>query len=247
MTEESSYTEPDNDQRYMVTDHIEIVRALRGLAKRKNHLLRAIIRGGEEVPSMVLGIDSDADRVYVDCSASVHDNRRLAESSRVHFVTVVDGVKIAWVSTSINKTTFDGNDAFEVPIPTEMQRLQRRECYRVDTPITNPIMCKLHFDDGKTMDLALVDVSIGGIGVSLPDSATTNLERGTTFPGCRIDFPGVGVVDVTLHVQMTWEVTMKNGNKSMRAGLEFVDLRSGTESMIQRYMIRLERERINNT
>jgi c-di-GMP-binding flagellar brake protein YcgR len=246
MAENTKSSEPDDDNRYLVADRNEIVRIFRGVAKRKGHLLRAILREGNELPSMVLGIDPDADALYVDCTASASDNRRIEESSRIHYVTMIDGVKIEWISSRADKTQFEGRDAFQLSIPEQVQRVQRRDCYRLDTPLNNPIICTVRLADGQTLDVTLVDVSVGGIGVALPESAEENLERGAVFPGCRIDFPGIGVVDVTLRVQMTWEIIMKNGNKSRRAGLEFVDLRLGTESLIQRYMVKLERERITN-
>ena len=56
----------------------------------------------------------------------------------------------------------------------------------------------------------------------------------------------MGTAEFTLSIQSTWEVTMKNGLKSLRAGCQFVDMRASTEALIQRYIIKLERERIAN-
>lgn len=246
MAEDSNNAQSKGDDRFLVTDRQEIVRIFRGLAKKKGHLLRAIMREGSELPSMVLGVAPETDGLYVDCTASASDNRRLEGSGRIHFVTMVEGVKIEWISNQAKQTVFEGRSAFELPIPAQVQRVQRRECYRLDTPLNNPLTCALRLENAEVLVVTIVDVSIGGIGVSLPDSAEKNLERGAIFPGCKIDLPGAGEVDVTLRVQMTWEITLKNGNQSRRAGLEFVDLRTGAESMIQRYMVKLERERINN-
>jgi c-di-GMP-binding flagellar brake protein YcgR len=236
----------NGDDRFQVTDRQEIVRIFRGLAKKKGHLLRAILREGSELPSMVLGIVPEANGLYVDCTASTSDNKRLEGSGRIHFVTMVEGVKIEWISSQARQTVFEGKTAFELPIPTQVQRVQRRECYRLDTPLNNPLTCALRLEDGESLVVNIVDISVGGVGVSLPDSAEKNLERGAVFPGCKIDLQGMGVIDVTLRVQMTWDITLKNGNLSRRAGLEFVDLRSAVESMVQRYMVKLERDRINN-
>jgi c-di-GMP-binding flagellar brake protein YcgR len=42
-------------------------------------------------------------------------------------------------------------------------------------------------------------------------------------------------------------VTLRNGNKSLRAGCQFIDMRPNIQSMIQRYIIKLERDRIVHT
>jgi len=53
-------------------------------------------------------------------------------------------------------------------------------------------------------------------------------------------------VEATLRIQNTFEVTLKNGHKSLRSGCQFVDLRPAMQSLIQRYILKLERERIAN-
>jgi hypothetical protein len=68
---------------------------------------------------------------------------------------------------------------------------------------------------------------------------------GSTYPGCRIELPGVGTLELTLGIQSLFEVTLKNGAKSLRSGCQFVNLHPSMETLIQRYILRLERDRIN--
>ena len=125
--------------------------------------------------------------------------------------------------------------------------MQRREYYRLTTPIINPLKCQVPVGDGRSVEVPLSDIGAGGIGLIIGNPPGVTLQGGEVFPGCRINLPGVGVLEATLRVQTTFEVTLKNGSKILRSGCQFVDLRPAMQSLIQRYIIKLERERIANS
>ena len=146
-----------------------------------------------------------------------------------------------WASSAVESAEFEGRRAFRVAIPEKLQRIQRRGSYRVNTPITNPVMCWVPIRPDHEVDLPLVDICVEGIGVILPSTPEPAIQKYAEFKNCRIEHPDLGVVVVTLIVQNVWEVTLKNGSKSPRAGLEFVDIQAGTESIIQRFVYKMER------
>jgi c-di-GMP-binding flagellar brake protein YcgR len=55
--------------------------------------------------------------------------------------------------------------------------------------------------------------------------------------------PGTGEFAVGLNVCTTFEITLKNGRLTHRAGCQFIDLPSSVETAIQRYIIQVDRER----
>jgi len=233
----------DDDKKFTVNDRTEIIRILRGLA-RDLHTLSAVFHAGQDILlTAVLGVDPKENAVYLDTNTNQALNRRLLSSKRTIFVSNVDGVKVQWVSTEVDMGAFEGREAFRVAIPETLQRVQRRGLFRINTPLINPVMCKIPAA-GQVVEVALVDICGEGIGVVLPTPPVPEIERGAQFEGCTIDFPDIGVVQVTLFVQSVWEVALKNGMTSRRAGLEFVDMRSGTQSRVQRYINMLQRNRI---
>ena len=248
MTQESkNNVHSDDDKKFTVTDHTEIIRILRGLARGLD-TVSAIYHGGSDIMlTAVLDIDPQQNIVYLDTNVSEATNNRLRASKRTIFVSVTDGVKVQWVSTEINFTEFEGRGAFSIAIPETLQRVQRRGLFRINTPLINPLMCKIQITENLTVDVALVDICAEGIGILLPDPLVTELERGARFEQCSINFPEIGVVPMTLIVQSVWEITLKNGSLSRRAGLEFADMRSSSQSKVQRYINTLQRIRINNT
>lgn len=235
-----------DDARFLVHNPLEILRTLRGLINRRAMVSAFFDSGNELLLTSVLDVEPDDNAVLLDYGSNDVLNRHILASEKIIFVTSLDSVKIQWVSNKIEDATFEGSSAFRIAIPSQVLRLQRREYYRLTTPVVSPLKCKIPTPDGKTVEVSLADISAGGIGVVIAQPLGVIFEVGSVFPGCRVELPGVGTAEFTLSIQSTWEVTLKNGNKSLRAGCEFVDMRPGSQAMIQRYIIKLERERIAN-
>lgn len=239
---------PD-DSRFLVNSTLDIVRTLRGLNHR-NEMVSAFFNAGNDLLlTSVLDVQPENNAVILDCGSNDVLNQRILKAEKIIFVTTLDSVKIQWVSNQISTDIFEKRAAFRIAIPNQILRLQRRECYRLNTPLINPLKCiiPLGEENNASIEVVLADISAGGIGIIIPPSTGVGFEAGTVFPGCRIELPGVGAAEFTISIQSTWDVTMKNGHKNMRAGCKFTDMRPGIQSLIQRYIIKLERERLANT
>jgi c-di-GMP-binding flagellar brake protein YcgR len=136
-------------------------------------------------------------------------------------------------------TTLDGRAAFRVRLPTEMLRLQRREYFRVRTPLTGQAACLVPASRGnaKYESLQVVNISVGGLAVmSYPQNF--ELPVGEAIRDCFLDLPGVGPVNISFRV-----VNVYDGDGSVRrCGCEFVDLTPQARTMVQRYVNRVEAE-----
>jgi hypothetical protein len=94
----------------------------------------------------------------------------------------------------------------------------------------------------EMVELQALDISIGGLAafVQLPESL---LEIGTRFPGASLQL-GVGSsFPVELELRNVNDVRLRNGTDTTRAGFMFVDLPESAQQQIQRYLMRVERER----
>jgi c-di-GMP-binding flagellar brake protein YcgR len=234
---------PDDSQ-FLLHNKLEIVRTLRGLISHHEMVSAFFSEGRELLLTSVLHVDSDTDSVLLDYGSNSELNQKILLAERIIFVTSLEKVKVQWVGGAIAKDTWEGRDAFRIVLPSEMLRLQRREYFRLTTPVMNPLKCKIPASQGLSIEVALADISAGGIGVVISQPLGVGFEVGAVFPGCRVELPGIGTAEFTLEIRSTWEITMKNGAKSLRAGCQFVDMRPGMQALIQRYIIKLERERI---
>ena len=166
-------------------------------------------------------------------------------AGKLIFITSHDQVKVQCVSHGIEKIRFEGRDAFSVGIPASLLRMQRRDYYRITTPAVNPLKCTIPMPAGHhpaTIEVVLLDISCGGISV-IDHPHKIDFTPGTTYRNCRIDLPGIGTVNATVKVKSTFEVTLKNGVPCKRCGCEFVAMPENMLAMIQRYIMKLEREK----
>jgi c-di-GMP-binding flagellar brake protein YcgR len=239
-------TSTPDDARFLVTNPLEVARTLRGLSSRTEMVSAFFNAGNDLLLTSVVDVQPEKNAVMLDYGSNDVLNQKILKAEKIIFVTSLDNVKVQWVSNQITADQFGGRSAFRIPFPSQVLRLQRREYYRLTTPVISPIKCRIPTGQGASVEVALADISAGGIGVVISQPLGVSFEVGAKFPGCRVDLPGIGTAEFTISIQSIWEVTMKNGLKSMRAGCQFIDMRAGMQSLIQRYIIKLERERIAN-
>lgn len=237
-------TSTPEDTRFLVHNRLDILRILRGLAHR-NEMVSAFFNHGQDLLlTSVLDVDADKNLVFLDYGSNETFNKRILATEKIIFVTSLDSVKVQFVTHQIESTTFDNGNAFQIKLPDQILQLQRREYYRLTTPIANPLKCQVPMGEGRSIEIPLSDIGAGGIGIIIGSPPGVEFKPGDMMPGCRINLPGVGVLEATLRIQSTFEVTLKNGHKTLRSGCQFVDLRPAMQALIQRYIIKLERERI---
>lgn len=237
---------PDQDE-YRVTNRVEIIRALRGLIHQRAMVNAFFNMDNDMVLTSVIDVDADNDLVYLDYGPNDTMNRLMTQGE-VTFMSSPGSVKVQFSVRRVTVANHGGMPAFRMPVPEKMLLLQRREFHRVDTPVANPVMCDIPSPKGGYIKLPLSDISVGGISMTIGNSEADKLfPKGTVIPGCKIAIPEMGFLEVTLNVQAIFPITRKDGTKVPHIGCAFVDLRLPMESMIQRYMIKLERARLANT
>ncbi|MDP1957543.1 MAG: PilZ domain-containing protein, partial [Rhodocyclaceae bacterium] len=140
----------------------------------------------------------------------------------------------------------DGRPAFRAALPAEVLRIQRREYYRLTTPIARPLTCMvpIPLPDGSLHGhkANVFDISGGGLGISAP-AESIPFGTDSVFPDCHLVLPEVGSVTGTLKVKSLFDITLRSGARTRRAGCEFVKLPGPMTTLIQRYIIKVERER----
>ena len=235
----------ENQSPYQVDSRREIIALLRGL-KDGNQLISMLIHDGAEVfITSILDVDDSSNTVIVDCAPGQFSNQRIVEAPRVSFEGLLDKIGIQFSTAGIQKTDFENRPALKFAIPNSLIRLQRREYYRINTPLSSPI--KAHFpveanENTEIFKLMLVDISCGGIAV-LDEKKTLDCTVGKTYEHCKVDLPTIGLVDVVLQIRNSQELVLLNGKTNRRVGCQFVNLSNSVLTSIQRYIMKLERER----
>ena len=236
--------ELENWHDFEVESRREIFSLLRGIGE-KNQLIRMLVQGEADVcVTSILDVDEHSNSVLLDCSIDSEQNKRVLGSRRLSFETSLDKVRILFAADHIEAAEFEGNPAFRIAIPATLIRLQRREYYRIATPVSNPVRVTIPLpaELGGSTSFPLADISCGGIAM-LDNRMLLGDTIGKTYADCKIDLPEMGQVKTGLQVRNSLDLTLLNNKTNRRLGCEFVDISRGNLAYVQRYITKLERER----
>jgi len=236
--------EPAEFNQFMLRTHTEIQVVLRGLYDHVSQMTVFFNEGKDMLITTLAEVGDD--HLILDYGPSSEMNRKALEAEKHFCVSTLEKVRVQFILRGFSKVEHEGRTAFRCALPDEVLRLQRREFYRLVTPIMRPLKCTMPIrlaDDSVCIHEASVfDISGGGLGVSAPDKGIL-FERDMEFPSCRVDLPEVGFVVGTLRVRSVFDVVLRSGAHTRRAGCEFVKLPGPMATLIQRYIIKVERER----
>lgn len=235
----------ENQSSFLVESRREMLALLRGL-KEHNQLISMMINEGAEVfVTSILELDDLNNTITIDSSPSQAANQRIIEAPRVFFEGLLDRISIQFSSSSMQRTTYEGREALKCSVPVSMIRLQRRENYRINTPLSNPIRCLIPLEidsEYETMKFSLVDISCGGVAI-LDEKRILDINVGQIYDDCQINLPGIGQIDMALQIRNSQDLMLLNGKTTRRVGCEFIGASTATLASVQRYIMKLERER----
>ena len=245
---QSSLPESDEeDDRFLLTGHTEVVFALNGLIHRGELVTVSFNQGADLILTTLLSVNRDNHTLVFDWGGSEENNRKLLKSGRNIFVAKPDGIKVQFVTSRVVEATFGGHKALVTDLPQRIVRLQRRESFRVLTPLGARLACRIIVEEKAAPLLIPVhDLGIDGVGLSLPDSIPA-FEPGTRLAGLRIDLSDAGEISCSAQVRHVTVMDARGSGPVIRAGLRFDSLPHEMQARIQRYIVAIERARRSMT
>lgn len=237
----NTHISPEDSERYRVTHLPTIERILKEVLDAKAIVSLYVDHGQDFMLSSIVALDTEKGVLMLEQGVDQDFNQQLLKAGQLICTATHDQVHIQFTGTDLKATTLENEPVFQVAIPKELVRLQRRDAYRLATSVVNPVKCMINTGD-RFLETVVIDISIGGIGI-LAYEGSGLLKAGESYHGCRIALPGTGEFAVSLNVCTTFDVALKNGRITHRAGCQFIDLPPSVETEIQRYIIRVERER----
>lgn len=184
--------------------------------------------------------------LWIDVPPSEEVLQLLLQCARLSFVGMLDKVTLRFSSGPPLLGTHDGRPALRVPLPERLLHLQRREIMRREPP-PGALNCLVPARDrtrnAPPITTTIRDIGGGGLAVLVADDALV-LATGDLLPGCVIDLPGLGSVEVTLRVCHVRHVHQR-GKDVLQAGCEFIDLPAAAQAKLFRYLMQLDREQLS--
>ncbi len=237
----------DDFSEYEMTPHAETVSILRGMCEAGSLITIYFNQGRDFLLTTLLEVSPDGNTMIFEYGSNMEANRKLLQVDKIVCASSKNKVKIRFALDGVRPVKYVARDAFLADVPEALFRLQRRDHYRLPASLANPIKARipLRREDGsiRTAQAVLFDISGGGISlvVALGD---VNFEIDAQFFGVSIELPEVGLVSFDLRVRNICDITASGGKILRRAGCEFIKLSIPTTSLIQRYIIQTERDRL---
>ena len=232
----------DQYSEYLLHSPREILAVLRQVVAQGD-LVTIYFNSGKDFLLTTLLAVNDRE-LLLDRGSSEEMNRRALETGKIFCITRHDKVKLQFILTGVRETQHEGRSVFSAALPETLLRLQRREYFRLRTPITRPLPCDIPvvMSDGSVQIYPhdVIDISIGGLSLQIDQVPFVPDQE---WPDCTLDLPQIGVINTTLRIVNIYETILRNGQPSLRAGCQFVDLPITSQNLIQRYIVRMERER----
>ncbi len=239
----SPFPEPESPdlESFMVYARVEIIAMLRQLMQH-NVLVSAYYDKNQGCAvTALLAVNPDFEELVFDLPSEAYAARKLLASEGVIFVAFVESIKMQFTVTGAAPTQHDGKPAFRVRLPEQVLRLQRRDYFRVKTPIAKPAHCLVPMseDNQRYEKLRMLDISVGGCALQT-SAERFALKSGQDLNGCILDLPGIGGINVNIKVRHV--EPMQRDPAQLRAGCEFVNVAPQARLNLQRYVNKLDAE-----
>ena len=181
--------------------------------------------------------DPENRRFLIDQPKEVPLNH-LKASGRIRVQAVIDQL-VSWFYVDHLKEKIEGTDRyFEVPYPAQIDRLQRRNVFRVRIP--PDVIGVVEFFQPTTSTLLvgrLDDLSAGGCAIALRPEQAVGLEQGVQLSPVKLAIDGFADLSVSLVIRNQRIVSPGE----WIFGAEFVDLGPLESQQLDRVVMQLQR------
>lgn len=237
------------DSQFRIGSKREVQSILNGIAQDGMQAALYYDDGNDFILTTILKVNEQG--VWLDVSSMAASNQRILRSNKIVFISSHNLVKVQFVASRIENALLENRAAFYLPLPDSLLRIQRREYFRLTTPASSPLRCIIpvappaDLDEPATpmlkREVTIMDISGGGVAL-VCEAHDTELQPGEVYADCKIRLPGIGTISATIKVKNSFEVTLRNGRVSKRAGCEFTRLSGEAATLLQRYVAHLQSE-----
>ena len=231
-----------NESDYLIRNKQQIINHLNLLIKQKC-LITLYFGENESFLTTLVAIDPEKNILIFDYGPKEYLNQRVPHTIEVDFRTVYAGIQVAFEGSKIKKAKHLGEAVFSMPVPETIMWRQRRQFYRVKSPLSKASFLRLTLEDYPPAELKLYDLSITGFSFLYdPDELAGILTLHSEFKDCRLILENTAEDTVSFEIFNIIPLNPNKPDKTKKIGCKFTSITPVFESGIQRYMQQIERE-----
>jgi len=179
----------------------QIVSHLSLLVKNKCLLSARFGANNESYITTLLSVNEGNNTVVLDYGPKEDLNQRILNAGKVSFDTDYNGIKVSFAGTELKKIAHKGDSAFSMSIPRSLYWMQRREYYRVKSPLSKPSYCQLIVEGREPVNLKLYDISLTGFAMlNVSKEVSDLLIPGTSFSQCKLILSEAGESPISFEI-----------------------------------------------
>ncbi|WP_027149403.1 flagellar brake protein [Methylobacter tundripaludum] len=221
----------------------QIVSHLSLLVKNKCLLSARFGANNESYITTLLSVNEGNNTVVLDYGPKEDLNQRILNAGKVSFDTDYNGIKVSFAGTELKKIAHKGDSAFSMSIPRSLYWMQRREYYRVKSPLSKPSYCQLIVEGREPVNLKLYDISLTGFAMlNVSKEVSDLLIPGTSFSQCKLILSEAGESPISFEICAKYIINPDKPQKIQKIGCKFNKITRSVEEVIQRYMHQIQRE-----
>jgi len=168
------------------------------------------------------------------------DNAAMVEADQLSFSSLPGAIETRFVTYGAKRVYFNNRPAFEASFPSTLIHVQRRQHFRVHTPIMDPFVAVGTNAHGAHFRFELQDMSLGGVAVRTHDSRYANIATGTILHDVELQLGHFGSVKLDLEVMAPREAKNAKGDALYVIGCRFVERNGVADRLLQRVIMHLE-------
>lgn len=154
------------------------------------------------------------------------------------FTAVRPGAKLQFTLDAQWDDTASGLPRFASPLPEDFLRLQRRAFERLDAPLGRDFGAEfIHL--GQRFQLAVSDLSAGGIGLRASPRQAAMLRAGLRLPRVRLSLDGAPLAVIDLEVRLCRAFRSYLLGRQVHVGCRFVDPQPSAQAALAQAIDRL--------
>jgi c-di-GMP-binding flagellar brake protein YcgR len=235
----------DNIAAYLVRNQKQIFKYL--IMLEEERCLISVVFGEEEKDTFltaIMDIDEKNKTMTIDCGPKEYLNKKLLDSAVIKYSSRYKGVDVFFKGRKITKAGKLSNPEFTIPIPGSIYWIQRRDFFRVKSPLSKNSYCRIYFKDPETeFDFKIHDLSVNGFSI-LSDTPefSSNLIPAAEFEDCKLVLENEETQTISFTVQNKHPLNPSKPEKTKCIGCHLTNTSPRIESTIMRYMQNIERE-----
>lgn len=192
--------------------------------------------------SLVLEVDSESSRLVIDDLFPRDAGPDITEGVPIEVSCKHRGLRLEFASIIETITLVDGNVAYRLRVPTQVEAKQQRRHFRVHVPLDSGI--KLMTDVPNVTMTSVLNLSSTGIGIIVPGNVEDAVRSQKVLKNCRLQLPMNATVMCSLNVRSV-QFKAKPTRRTIVGG-ELADITSVDQKKLDQYVFsqqRLQRQR----